>query len=430
VTYDGNPHTATSTIVGVGTDTTATGSSITLNTTHTNANIYAGDTWSFSGGTNYRDIASTLITDKIGKANATFTVTPYDVTYDGSLHTATYTTITGVNGEIGAAVGAVTLSTTHTNAGTYASDTWSFTGTANYNNIANTTIIDKIGKANATFTVSPYDVMYDGNPHTATYTTITGVNGETGATVGAITLNTTHTNAGMYSDTWSFTGAVNYNNIASTPVTDKIAKINATIVVTPYNVPFDGAAHTATGSAKGLSGVVLAGLNLTGTTHTNVGTYSDTWTFTDVTGNYNNATAGITDKIASWSLSGFLQPVGIPNSYAGAPLATSSTIWNTIKGGQSVPLKFNLYMSVGGTELTNLSDAQGADYGISLYPVVCGTGGVEDPVELVTTGSTSLRYDGSQFIQNWQTPKPKDTCLRVTLKARDGSMISAFFKTK
>jgi hypothetical protein len=60
-------------------------------------------------------------------------VAPYTVTYDGSPYTATITSITGVNGETGATVGTVTLNTTNTNAGTYSSDSWSFTGGANYN---------------------------------------------------------------------------------------------------------------------------------------------------------------------------------------------------------------------------------------------------------------------------------------------------------
>ena len=60
-------------------------------------------------------------------------VTGYSVTYDGQPHTATYT-ITGVNSETGATVGTVDVSaTTHTNAGTYTNEAWSFTGTANYN---------------------------------------------------------------------------------------------------------------------------------------------------------------------------------------------------------------------------------------------------------------------------------------------------------
>ena len=71
-------------------------------------------------------------------------VTAYTVPYDGLPHTATYT-IAGVNGETGATVGTVDVSkTTHTKAGIYASDTWNFPATANYNSIANTTITDTI----------------------------------------------------------------------------------------------------------------------------------------------------------------------------------------------------------------------------------------------------------------------------------------------
>ena len=91
-----------------------------------------------------------------------------------------------MNGETGATVGTVDVSnTTHTNAGTYSSDSWSFTGTANYNDIGATTITDTINKATAVVVVTPYTVTYDGLPHTATVASITGVNGETGATVGS-----------------------------------------------------------------------------------------------------------------------------------------------------------------------------------------------------------------------------------------------------
>src|ERR1019366_1568337 len=141
----------------------------------------------------------------INKANALVVVAPYTVTYNGQPHTATVTSITGVNGETGATVGTVDVSnTTHTNASTYSSDSWSFTGTANYNNIAATTITDTIAKANAVVVVAPYSVTYDGHAHTATVTSITGVNGETGATVGTVDVsNTTHTNASTYSsDSW------------------------------------------------------------------------------------------------------------------------------------------------------------------------------------------------------------------------------------
>src|SRR5207249_6319088 len=169
--------------------------------------------------------------------------------------TATVVSITGVNGETGATVGALALRTSaHTDAGTYAADYWFFTGTGNYNNIGNTTITDCIAKATATVVVTPYtcpSTTYTGLPHTATVTSITGVNSESGATVGTVDVsNTTHTAAGTYaSDTWSFTGTANYNNIASTTITDSIGKATAVVVVTPYTSPtttYTGLPHTAT----------------------------------------------------------------------------------------------------------------------------------------------------------------------------------------
>src|SRR5437763_1971734 len=72
-------------------------------------------------------------------------------------------------------------------------------------------------------------------------------------------------------------------------VHDSIAKINATITVTPYSVNYDGTAHTATGTATGVGGANVGTLTLTGTTHTNAGTYNgDAWTFAGGA-NYNDA---------------------------------------------------------------------------------------------------------------------------------------------
>ena len=74
--------------------------------------------------------------------------------------------------------------------------------------------------------------------------------------------------------------------------TGSITAATATISVTPYSVTYDGNAHTATGTATGVGGESLSGLNLSGTTHTNAGTYTgDAWTFTDTTGNYNTPAA-------------------------------------------------------------------------------------------------------------------------------------------
>ncbi len=305
VTYDGSSHTATVTsITGVNGEIDATVGAVTLNATHTEANTYSGDSWSFTGTTNYNNIGNTAITDTIDKANATVVVTPYTVTYNGLPHTAVVTSITGVNGEKDGTVGAVDVShTTHTDASAYAADYWTFAGTTNYNSIGNMPITDTINKANATVVVAPYTVPYDGGPHTATVTSITGVNGETDATVGAVTLNTTHTAADTYSgDSWSFTGTTNYNNIGNTPITDTINKANATVVVTPYTVTYNGLPHTATVvSITGVNGetdATVGAVDVSHTTHTDASAYTaDYWSLTG-TANYNSiAGATITDTI-------------------------------------------------------------------------------------------------------------------------------------
>jgi len=293
VTYDGDPHTATGTATGVKSESL---SGLDLSgTTHTNAGDYPADAWAFTDVTgNYND-ASGTVHDSISKAAATLNVVGYTGVYDGDAHGATGTA-TGVKSEdlsssldLGSSFTNVPGGTAH----------WTFTGGTNYKDVNGDAAI-VITKADAAITVTPYSATYDGNAHTATGSA-TGVLGE--SLSGLVLSGTTHTNAGDYpTDAWTFTGGTNYNDASGT-VSDKISKADATIVVTPYDVPYDGNAHTATGSAKGVKGESLSGLDLSGTTHTNAGTYTgDAWTFTDVTGNYNGAGETVDDKISKKAL--------------------------------------------------------------------------------------------------------------------------------
>jgi hypothetical protein len=121
--------------------------------------------------------------------------------------------------------------------------TATYNGDTNHLGSTSDAVAFTIGKATATVVVTPYSVTYDGKAHTATVTSISGVNSETGATVGSVALSTTHTDAGTYADSWSFTGT-NYNDIASTPITDTI--LPATLTATGRAVsavagfPFNG----------------------------------------------------------------------------------------------------------------------------------------------------------------------------------------------
>src|SRR5205807_1228486 len=146
-----------------------------------------------------------------------------------------------------------------------------------------------------TIVVTPYHVTYDGNTHTATGTA-TGVKGE--ALSGLDLTGTTHTNFGIYTDTWRFTEVTGSYKNAGGGVSDQIVNTNEAIVLTPYHLASVVSTMTAAGSATGVKCEELTGLDLIGTTHTVAGDYpADPWTFTDVTGNYNNASGTVHDHI-------------------------------------------------------------------------------------------------------------------------------------
>jgi hypothetical protein len=317
------------------------------------------------------------------------------VTYDTVAHTATVTSITGVGSETGATVGTVDVSgTTHTNAGDYPSDPWTFTdATGNYNN-ANGTVHDAIDKATATVNVTPYSVTYDAAAHTATGTA-TGVLGETLS--GLDLSGTTHTNAGDYpSDPWTFTDATgNYNN-ASGSVHDHIDKADAVISVTAYSVPHDGNPHTAVGTAVGVAGEDLNGLlNLGGTTHTNIGDYpADGWTFTG-NGNYNPDAGTVHDRITY--LTGMC--LGEPGHQVLSPLSPSMITPSTAKRNSTVPVKFRVCDAA--------AHSIGTPGVVTNFAIVGVTGGTsaEDLAPQSTTPDTMFRWDpiAQQWIFNLST---------------------------
>jgi hypothetical protein len=289
-TYTGSPLSATA---------TTTPSGMTVNFTYNGSSTAPTAAGSYTvvgtiNNANYTGTATgTLV---ISQATATINITPYNVTYNGAVHTATGTA-TGVGGANLNAY--LTLSsTTHTIAGTYASDAWSFTDPSGNYAPASGTVSDTITPATATFNVTSYNVTYDGNAHMATGTA-TGVGG---ANLNAyLTLSgTTHTIAGTYAtDGWSFTDPSGNYATASGTVSDTITPATATINITPYNVTYDSNPHTATGTATGVGGVNLnADLTLSGSTHSDAGTYpSDPWSFTDPSGNYAPASGTVSDTI-------------------------------------------------------------------------------------------------------------------------------------
>jgi hypothetical protein len=175
------------------------------------------------------------------------------------------------------------------------------------------------------------NVTLNGNSVGSGVTDGSGIATLNSASLAGINANTYPTGVGA-----SFGGDATYLAVTATN-TLTVNKADAAIVVTPYNVPYDGNPHTATGSATGVNSESLSGLDLSGTTHTNAGNYAgDPWTFTDVTGNYNNASGTVDDVI---SPAGSVTTVTCPASvvFTGSAL-TPCTAVATGSGGLNVGL--------------------------------------------------------------------------------------------
>lgn len=163
----------------------------------------------------------------------------------------------------------------------------------------------------------------------------------------------------------------------------------------------------ASDALSGLASCIVTGYGTTVGQHTLIATA------TDLAGNA--ATATLSYTVLAWNLSGFSSPVDMGRT------------WNTVKGGSTVPLKFEVFS--GSRELTEIS----AIDRFTATPTTCpGADAPTDAIEFTTTGGTGLRYDAAagQFIQNWATPKKPGSCFTVTMKTDDGSTISAGFMLK
>ena len=296
VTYDGHAHGASGSATGVNGESL---SGLDLGASFTNA---PGGTanWVFTDATgNYHD-ASGSVEIVINKADATIDVSGTTVTYDGNVHGASGSA-TGVNGE---PLSGLDLGASFANAPGGTAN-WVFTdATGNYNDASGSVAI-VISKADATVSVTGFSGgVYDGTAHTRTVA-VTGVvsDGE------LYTASLTGTNSGGYNLPWSYSNG-NYHDVSGT-LEFVIAKADASIVVSGTTVTYDGTAHGASGSATGVNGEPLAGLDL-GASFTNAPGGTANWVFTDATGNYHDASGTVAividkaDQYLTWD-----QPVSI-----------------------------------------------------------------------------------------------------------------------
>ena len=119
-------------------------------------------------------------------------------------------------------------------------------------------------------------------------------------------------------------------------------------------------------------------------------------------------------------IEGFYSPVDMT-----APGGTR--VYNLVKAGSTVPLKFRVY--TGTNQVTGTTGMS-----VSYSAVACDTGVIDpDVITATATGGTGLRYSSTdgQFIFNWATPSGASKCYQMMVTVSDATTLQgAYFKTK
>ena len=170
-----------------------------------------------------------------------------------------------------------------------------FLGDGNYTS-ATKVLTNTITQATVTLTGNAlngrgYLGVYDAQAHAATAT----VRGVGGVILGTVASSTTATNVGVTTHTVTFLGDINYK-AASKVLTNTITQATVTITGNALNGRgylgvFDGQPHAATGTVRGVGGVIL-GTVVSSTTATNVGVTTHTVDFLG-NANYKAATKNL-----------------------------------------------------------------------------------------------------------------------------------------
>ena len=408
--YDGDPHGASGSCVGVKGETLA---GLDLGDSFTNV---PGGTanWTFTDETgNYND-ASGSAAIVISKADAVCTVTGWSGVYDGDPHGASGSCL-GVKGETlaGLDLGA---SFTNVPGGTA---NWTFTDeTGNYNDASGSVAI-VITKRPVTVTADDQTKVYGEADPELTYQITSGslvpgdsFHGELARVAGedvgsyAIYLGTLELSSNY---NLSFIGA----NLTITKATLTVTADNQSIVfgqpLPVFTFQYSGFKFSDGPSVINTQPTCSVGAIPSYGNYTIVcsGGADNNYDFTYVNGIL---------TVQAWNLLGFYQPVDMPTP--------TKLVYNTVKNGSTVPLKFEIF--AGATELTEVSAVKSLTYA----QTSCDANALTDEIETVATGGTVLRYADGQFIFNWKTPNTANKCYRVTMTALDGSKLEAYFRLK
>jgi hypothetical protein len=397
------------------------------------------------GDLNFNAATSVPRTFSIAKATPSVSVTWSGGTYTGSPFGAS-ASATGVGGATlspvtltyyaGAQVTETPLSSAPTNAGTY-TVSGNFAGNKDYLSGSD---VKTITIAQATPTISltvagPF--VYDGSPHGATGGA-TGVGGTNDVLSPAVTLSytgtgstsyaptaTAPTDAGTYAVRASFAGNTNYESGSAGPVPFTIDKADQIIKFssTPPTPAILGGTYlpSASGGASGNPVTLAASGGCTYSATTGSVTFTSVTTQCTVTANqagnnnYNNAVPKSQQFGIIFQWAGFFQPID------------NNGVFNSVKAGSAVPVKFSLGGNQGLGILAVGSPASAT--------IACSATATVDAIEETSAaGGSSLSYDptvapSGQYVYVWKTDKTwAGTCRQLVVTLVDGTKHPANFQ--
>jgi len=372
----------------------------------------------------------------IYKAHLTVTADNKSKSYDGHIFSPFTAMITGfVNSEnISVVTGSPQFAgnaTTALNAGTYTiTPTIGSLTATNYDfpagNFVNGSLT--INKVHLTVTADDKTKVYNNAVFSPFTATISGfVNQETASVVSGaagFTGNaTTAVDAGPYTitPTGGSLTATNYDFTTFTNGTLTITKANQTIMWTNPAAITVGTPLSATqlnATVAGVAGGSPPGaLTYTPPVGTVLPPGANQALKVDAaaTMNYNPATKTVYINV-NYIFVGFLQPIdNLPTL-------------NSVKAGQTIPVKWQL-KDAAGNLISDLGSL--AQNGLTSGSVACGSAPVDVVEELSAPGSTVFRFDGTQFIYNWQTSKSwAGGCRTLQVRLSDGTSYYAQFTFK
>jgi hypothetical protein len=291
-------------------------------------------------------------------------------------------------------------------------DTKTFDGTTDSSKTPTFVMLVDVDSGSA---VQVFDSKNAGN-RTLSVSSYTISDGNGGANYGPVTKNTA---AGTINSAQTATGVISSKNPSALnePVT-----FTATVTNTQTSpIPTGTVTFTYTNAALNLSGTLgtasvdASGKAMLSSAALPVNSNVVKATYNNVDGNFVGGTYGTVTQNANYIFVGFLQPIdNLPTL-------------NSAKGGQTIPIKWQL-KDYAGNLISDLGTL--APNGLTSGSIQCGAQPVDVIEELSAPGSTVFRFDGTQFIYNWQTSKSwTGGCRTLQVRLSDGIKFFHKFQT-